>query len=621
MKGSQEPCLGDQAFQGSEADPAVPEGGAFYAAFGEISDRAALHFRWLLDQYRRLSTPWLPDFDLARTPDERADNGPPAPASLNPLVGLEAREVMNIAADLGKVGVSQPHVLTEQASRLVRELTLILCGRSQRAPSPRDKRFSHHRWQSDPLLRRQMQSYLAWCESVHALVERGEPNSHRREHLRFVASLLTSALAPSNALANNPAALEEAARTGGFSVIAGLLNRIEDLACNRGMPSLMNRTAFSVGGNLAVTPGAVVYKNPILELIQYAPATAKVYARPQLLVPPLISKGYVMDLAPGRSLIEYLLGQRLQVFAISWRNPTPAQRDWGVDDYVAALASAVEAAAAIAGSADLNLHGICGGTRITAPLLGHWAATGKRHVHASSLIVANLITDDHSAGLFASEEAIASVKRKSALRGVLDGEDIKHAYTLARSQDLVWKYWVSSYLLGNPPPANDILHWSCDTPRMPARLHHELLDIFAGNLFAQPGAVRVLGTPIDLSAVECDQYVVAGMTDHISPWASTYATARLFGGRFSFCANSSGHAQTIVSPPGGKSSLYHLARATPSDAEQWWAGARAFHGSWWTHWSRWLQKRSGALRPSPAVLGNAAYPPGTAAPGDYVAEP
>lgn len=602
--------------------------GSFISAYRENGSRATRQFYRLIEQYRDAPMSWLTHFAFSPRPCEPAENSgktgnaaASAATSLNPLVGLEMQELMAAFAQIGKLGGEKPNLVFEQSSKLIRELALILGGTSTRMPDPKDRRFSHPQWHENPTYRWRMQAYLAWSEIFSHLVDRAENDPQQREQMRFATSLLTSALAPCNALFSNPAALHETARSGGMNLVNGTLNRVEDLICNRGLPSLMNRSVFKIGENLAATPGAVVFKTSVLELIQYRPATAEVYARPQLLVPPLISKGYVIDLAPQRSMVEYLVAHGFQVFAISWRNPTPAHRDWGLDDYAEALLGACRAACAVTDGPDLNVHGICGGTRVMIPLLGHLAAKRSRLVNAASLIVANLTTDAESAGLFASERAIAAVKRKSGLRGVLDGADIRQAYTMARPQDLVWKYWVSSYLMGNPPPAHDILHWSSDAPRIPARLHHELLDIYASNRIAEPGAVEVLGTPIALARIDCDKFVVGGMTDHISPWATSYATAQLFGGKFVFCVNSSGHAQTIVCPPGNPTLSYRVNRHHPEHADAWMATAEKRSGSWWDYWCGWLGERSGPLRKAPSVLGNAEFQPGSRAPGDYVTEP
>jgi polyhydroxyalkanoate synthase subunit PhaC len=431
--------------------------------------------------------------------------------------------------------------------------------------------------------------------------------------------LWTQALAPSNTLAGNPAALKRALDTGGMSLLRGMRHMLHDATRNSGMPTQVDVSAFEVGRNLAATPGAVVFRNPVLELIQYAPATGTVHARPQLIVPPQINKFYVFDLAPGRSMVGHLLGQGMQVFAVSWRNPSPAQRDWDMDIYVAALVEAIAAIAEITGSPDVNLHGACSGAMTMAALMGHLAARRRPLVNAASLMVAVLdMSGDSQLGLFATPEAMAAAKRSSRARGVLKGRDMGRVFAWLRPNDLVWNYWVNNYLMGDTPPAFDLLYWNNDSTRLTASFHAQLLDIFAQNLLGTPGALRVLGTPVDLGEVRCDKYFVAGTTDHITPWKGVYQAMHAFGGRSEFVLSSSGHIQSLINPPGNPKAKFFLNDAAPASADDWLAGAQPRQGSWWEHWTAWLAERSGERVPAPQQLGSARHPATLPAPGRYV---
>lgn len=338
-------------------------------------------------------------------------------------------------------------------------------------------------------------------------------------------------------------------------------------------------------------------------------------------MPPQINKFYVFDLSDGKSIVDHLLKSEFQVFVVSWRNPTVAQSHWDLDTYVGALLEAIEAVRAITGSDDINLHGACSGAMTISALLGHLASRGIKSVNAATLMVAVLdSTADSQLGLFATPEAVAAAKQGSMVRGVLAGEEMGRMFAWMRPNDLVWNYWVNNYLLGKTPPAFDILYWNNDTTRLPAKLHGQLLDIFTDNLFSKPGALSVLETPVDLTEVTCDKYVVAGITDHITPWKGVYDSARLFGGDTRFVLSSSGHIQSLINPPGNPKAKFYLNPELPANADAWLAGAQAENDSWWSNWRDWLAARSGERRAAPSKPGNRRYPSLAAAPGTYVLE-
>jgi polyhydroxyalkanoate synthase len=441
-----------------------------------------------------------------------------------------------------------------------------------------------------------------------------------KQRAEFVVSLLGDALSPSNS-ALNPAALRRAVDTGGLSFVHGLQHFVDDLVNNGGMPSTVDKNAFKVGENLAQSPGAVVYRNELFELIQYQPAGESVHERPLLIAPPQINRFYVFDLAPDKSLVKYALEQGVQVFIISWRNPTPAQRDWGLETYVSVLEHALDIACQVSGSPSVNLLGACSGGITALALLGNLAARKQRKVNAVTLLVCAFdIGGQGTLSLFASEPAIEAARAYSRQRGVLDGKDLARAFAWMRANDLIWNYWVNNYLLGNEPPAHDILYWNSDTTRLPAKFHSDLLTILERNPLAKPGELVVLGTPIDLAQVRTDFYVLAGVSDHITPWKACYQSARSLGGSVEFVLSNSGHIQSILNPPGNPKASFHTSTARPAEADEWLAGASKRAGSWWGHWRDWLKARSGDLRPAPAALGSADYQPLDQAPGKYVYE-
>src|SRR5262249_21960143 len=392
-----------------------------------------------------------------------------------------------------------------------------------------------------------------------------------------------------------------------------------DIAANGWMPSQVDKRAFKVGENLALSKGAVVLTTPVLELIQYSPTTEAVHARPHLIVPPQINKFYFFDLAPGRSIIEHLTRSQFQVCAISGRTPTAAQRDWDMETYVAAIREAIEAIQDITGSPDVIAHAACSGAMTATILAGLLAARRERLIHAMTLMVAVLRgSPGTQLGLFAPPEAIAAAKLETTRRGVLEGGEMGRVFAWMRPNDLIWSYWVNNYLLGNPPPAFDILYWNNDTTRLPAKFHGTLIDIFANNWLLQPGQFKLFGHPIDVSQIDCDKFIVAGLTDHITPWRDGYRMARALGGNNEFVLSSGGHIQTLINPVRGAKGKYFVNPTLVPRADDWLSQAKPVAGSWWQHWRAVLAARAGEMRTAPARLGNDCYPHGADAPGTYV---
>src|SRR3989475_3245391 len=502
------------------------------------------------------------------------------------------------------------------------ELGRIWTRQSDIASDAKDKRFLDQTWTDHPLYKAYLQTYLLWNQSLHAFVDDAGLAPRDADRARFVLSLFTEAVAPTNTMLGNPAAMKRLSETGGASAVRGLVHMLEDLAKNGGLPSQVNMKAFQVGKDLALSPGAVVFKNEMLELIQYKPTTQQVYRRPLLIVPPQVNKFYVLDLSPSKSLIQYLVANGQQAFAISWRNPTPQQREWGFETYDRAILEAMEAVRAITESPDVNIIGSCLGGMTLATLLGHLAAQGDPCIHAVTLLVTVLDTNVESTmGLFATKETIAAAREASRLRGVLEGQEMARVFAWLRPNDLIWNYWVNNYLVGKDPAAFDVLYWNNDTTRLPAKLHGNLLDLYETNAFTHPGVLEVLGTPIDLSKVTNDAYIVAGITDHITPWQGCYATTQLLGGKVTFILSNSGHIQALLNPPGNPKASYFVNERYPADPGQWQAGAQKRAGSWWEDWRDWLGMRAGEKKAAPRELGSAQYQPGTPAPGSYVFEP
>src|SRR5262249_3826820 len=520
------------------------------------------------------------------------DRDDPPVLGANAFVGLTRRQIVAAFGRLLQRVVVEPRLAAAVALDAARELGSVILGRSDVAADPKDKRFADPAWTANPLYHRVLQAYLIQRGALWQLVDKVQLAPKSRARARFAMSLWTAAAAPTNALVGNPTALARARQTRGQSLVDGLRHFGGDLRHNGGMPSMVDTRPFEVGVNLAVTPGQIVHRTELFELIQYAPTAARTFERPLVVIPPQINKYYISDIAPGRSLVEYTVASGIPYFAISWRNPTAAQRDWGLDAYAAACRAALEVACAGRGAEGATVAGVRAGGITLACLLRHRAATCQPLVHSATWMVSALDTSQESTvGLLASRATIEAARARSRRAGVLDGNDLGRMFAWLRPNDLVWNYWVNNYLLGQDPPAFDILYWNADTTNLPARLHSDFLDLFESNGLARPGTLQVLGTPVDLRLVDCDTYVVAGTTDHIVPWTGAYQPTQLLGGTSEFVLSSSGHIQAIDNPPGNQKAAY-LTRPgePPPDPQSWKRDATPHQGSWWDHWLGWLEE-------------------------------
>src|SRR5271166_1736629 len=556
--------------------------------------------------------------DLADTAAQLTGGAEAAPGP-GPFAGLGPGEAIGALRFLGQQAVQEPLTLLRDTPGAARELLRIALGKSQMAPEKGDKRFADPAWRENPLYRRTMQTYLYYASRVDPFIDSLGIDGVNRERARFALTLVREAMAPTNFFLTNPAALKRYIDTGGISVGRGMANMAGDVLHNRGMPSMVDRRPFRLGENIAATPGAVIHQTEVFELIQYTPQTGNVYERPMLVVPPQVNKYYALDLAPGRSMVEYLLKQGIQVFCISWRNPTGAQRDWNFDTYAQATIEAIDAVREVTGSPDVNVMGACLGGMMVAMVQAHLAALGDHRIHSATMTVTLLDCEsDGRMFLFATPQSLALAKKASLRNGAIDGWQTAQMFAWLRPNDLVWNYWVNNYLLGQDPPAFDILAWNADTTRLTSAFHHQLLDLMAGNQLVRPGTMTVLGTPIDTARIACDTYVAAGRTDHITPWHTCYRTTRMVSGRSQFVLCSSGHIQTVVADPKHPRLGYFLNPETPPEADQWMAGPERHEGSWWEHWAGWLADRSAEQVAAPQSAGSRRFPAKEPAPGTYV---
>ena len=503
--------------------------------------------------------------------------------------------------------------------RLAGDLAGIAMGASPVSPAPEDWRFRDRAWADHPFYRRLGQAYTASCAVADETLDELARNGRATPAARFLLTILESATAPTNTLLGNPAAVKRAYETGGLSLLRGMKNFAGDVRHNGGMPSTVDRSVFKVGRDFALTPGAVVDRDPYAEVIQYRPATEQVQARPVLIVPPPIGRYYFLDLRPGRSMVEYAVGRGLQTFMLSWRNPTREQADWTLDTYAGRVLTAIEAVREVTGAQDIDVIGFCAGGILTTLALNHLAALGQTPVHSASYAVTLLDWGQEvPIKAFSASKLLALARWNSARAGVISARDMGGAFTWMRPDDLVWKAWVNNYLMGDKPPAFDILAWNADGTNLPAALHAQFLDIFENNPLATPGRLTCLGTPVDLSTIKLPTYVTGGVSDHLTPWTSCYRTTQLMGGSSTFVLSNAGHIQSLVNPPGNPKAVFYTGAEPGPDAEAWLASAEKHTGTWWANWADWLIAQSSGTKDAPAELGSAEHPALDEAPGCYV---
>jgi polyhydroxyalkanoate synthase subunit PhaC len=483
--------------------------------------------------------------------------------------------------------------------------------------APDDHRFADRTWQANPAFRALAESYVCTVKWARHLVDTSHASAPQRDKARFALDLMLDAISPTNVPWTNPAVLKEAFETGGQSLIAGASNFVDDLIHNGGRPRQVDKTSFSVGKNLAATPGRVVMRNSLIELLMYEPQTDLVHAQPILCSPPWINKYYIMDLAPGRSFIEYAVQHGFTVFCISYRNPDASMSGVTWDDYLRlGLMAALDQVSELSGSPIVNIVGLCLGGTMSTIGLAHLAAKGEAE-RVGWMTVTNTLVDfsiPGKLGVFADRESVTRLERNIKQHGYLEASAMAQTFDWLRGNDLVWSYVINNWYMGKTPPAFDLLAWNGDSTNMPAAMHTQYLRAcYVDNLLVRPGAFRIAGTPIDLSKIRQPMYVLGAEADHIAPWKGSYLTTQHVGGEVRYTLTSSGHVAGIVNPPGNPKAAFwtrpHADRGV--DAEAWRDGAERVSGSWWDDWVEWAAARSGELVAPPR------FPPGDPSPGSY----
>jgi len=483
---------------------------------------------------------------------------------------------------------------------------------------PGDRRFTDPAWAGSPPYFALLQAYLAVRRLADDLLAAGAGDPLADQKAQLAVHFALDALAPTNFLPTNPAALKRAFETGGASVLRGARNFLDDLRHNGGRPRQVDTTPFELGRNLAATPGQVVHRNDLIELIQYAPQRKRVRSVPLLASPPWINKYYVMDLAPGRSFLEWAVRHRRTVFAISYRNPDASMSQVTLDDYlVHGPRTALDVIADITGAPKIDIVGLCLGGALTSMLAAYLSATGDARVGSLTLLNTLLdYSDPGVLGAFADSRTIARLEKTMARSGVMSGSSMAATFDILRANDLIFNYVVANWLMGQSPPAFDILAWNADSTRLPAAMHSFYLhSLYEQNKLAR-GELVLAGQPLCLADIKSDTYLVGAVNDHIVPWKSSYLATGLLGGSVRYVLSSGGHIAGIVNPPSAKA-WYQTSEHYPEQADQWRAAAARQPGSWWEDWAAWSDARAGRLV-APPTMGSDRFPPLGDAPGTYV---
>ena len=495
------------------------------------------------------------------------------------------------------------------------------------APEPGDRRFSNPAWTANPYFDALKQGYLLATKAVLDSIDNAEGiDETTKRRMKFFAKQFCDAMSPTNVPWFNPDVLEETMRSGGANLRRGLQNVLDDAQQNAGRPALVDEKAFDVGKNVATTQGKVVFRNELIELIQYAPTQEQVYARPLIIVPPWINKFYILDLQPANSFVKYATDQGRNTFVISWRNPDASLADFTWSDYLKlGPLAAIRVASEIAGTEDVDAIGYCIGGTLLATALAYLARTNGKAVNTATFFAALVdFTDPGEIMSFLSAEALAHIDQQMNEQGVLSGRAMADTFNMLRANDLIWGVAVNRYLLGKDAPAFDLLYWNSDATRIPRAAHsYYLRNMYVENNLSKPDALDVDGVRIDLRQIQLDTYCVATQEDHIAPWRSVYAMTRLFGGETTFRLGASGHIAGIISPPSKKKAVWWggpPGSSNPPTADEWLAAAPKHDGSWWPDWTAWLAQRSPETVPVRPSLGNEQYPPLVDAPGTYVLE-
>ncbi len=564
------------------------------------------------------------------TPD-LVDEAAQSTTALGPLMGLAREDFIGAIGLLLRETASHPARTMRHAQAFSEDVVKIMMGQSELTPDPKDKRFMDPAWRFNPFFKAGAQYYLAVQKGMKTWIDELELDALERDRANFISAIIIDALAPTNSLIGNPTAQKRIVDSGGLSLLKGLKNAYNDMVYNDGMVSQVDKKPFKLGENVATSKGNVVYRDEIMELVQYAPTTDEVYAIPQLTIPPQINKMYINDLSPEKSVVKWQVDNGIQTFVISWRNPQKEHGAWAMADYIAACTRALDVVCEITGSKKVNVSGGCSGGQTLAMLVSKLQASGDDRIGSVTLMVCVLHPKqtDIEAGSLMSDNGLALAKQRAARKGVIKGSDLSRGFAWLRPNDLIWNYVINNYLMGEDPPAFDVLFWNADATNLSASLMGDFLTIFETLAFTKKGEVEMVDHKIDLSKVTNDLFILGGVTDHITPWRACYRSTQLFGSKnVDFILSQSGHMQAILNPPTNPKAKYFKMKGNtptkagkaPADVDDWLAKAEEVKGSWWPYWMEWVQARSGDKKAAPGSTGSKKHPALEPAPGLYVLE-
>jgi polyhydroxyalkanoate synthase subunit PhaC len=485
-------------------------------------------------------------------------------------------------------------------------------------PPPADRRFRAPEWQ-EPYYSYLAHSYLLSARWLEELTAAAKLDDHPRRKLEFFTRQMIDSMSPANFPWTNPEAIRLAAETEGESISCGLKNLAADI--ERGLVSMTDETAFEVGRNLAITPGAVVFENDFMQLIQYAPQTAEVHARPLVMIPPCINKYYILDLQPDNSFVRHAITAGHTVFMVSWRN-MPAEMGHATwDDYIEqGVMRALTVAREITGAEQVNALGFCVGGTLLASALAVLRARGENPAASLTLLTTMLdFSDTGELSVFIDEQYVVAREAEFAEGGLLRGRELARTFASLRANDLIWPYVVNNYLKGRTPEAFDLLYWNSDSTNLPGVMFkYYVRNTYLENRLRVPGALTMCGVPVDLGCVDMPAYLLAAREDHIVPWRTAYASTGLLGGPVRFVLAASGHIAGVINPAARNKRNYWTRDTLDPQADAWLEGATSVPGSWWAHWTTWLETHGGGRIAAPVAPGSALHPPIEEAPGRYV---
>jgi len=469
-------------------------------------------------------------------------------------------------------------------------------------PEPGDRRFKDQAWNEDNIYDFFKQSYLLtsrWLQSTVAGVEGLDAKDAQK--VDFYTRQFVEALSPSNFVMTNPEVVRATVEQGGENLLNGLKNLLNDLDEGKGRLKIRmtDEDAFEVGVNVAESPGKVVFRNELMELIQFEPSTKTVRQTPLLIIPPWINKYYILDLRKENSFIRWAVGQGHTVFVISWVNPDGRLAEKTFDDYMAeGPLAALDAIEAATGEAKINAVGYCIGGTLLACTLAYMAAKKDDRIQSATYFTAMVEFEDAGElGVFIDEEQLASLDRKMDEKGYLEGAHMASTFNMMRGNDLIWSFVVNNYLLGKEPVPFDLLYWNSDATRLPAVMHSFYLrQMYLENKLVEPGGITLDGVPLDLRQIKVPSYIISTQDDHIAPWKSTYAAVNLYNGPVKFVLSASGHIAGVVNPPAAKKYCYWTGiekKKSPKNPDTWLKAAKKHQGSWWPDWDKWAKRHAG----------------------------